>query len=100
MKNLTLIDGQWKQRVIPQLTEQEKALLRGTEQSDARKNLMERIRSESLAAATPEDAAAVQAIYDQHKIEGADFIAADITLPSGEGIINCRVNNKHQQIRF
>ncbi len=100
MKNLTLINNEWKKRVTPQLTEQEKALLRGTEQNEAKKTLMERIRSESLIAAGAEDAAAAQALYDQHKIEGADLIAADITLPEGIGIINCRLVDEHKQIRF
>jgi hypothetical protein len=70
MKNITLVGQEWKQRV------------------------------ESLIAADTEDAAAAQALYDQHKIEGADLIAADITLPEGTGIINCRLNGEHKQIRF
>jgi hypothetical protein len=102
MKNLTLINNEWKERVAPQLTESDKALLaqRGTEPNEAREALMERIRNESLIAANTEDAAAAQALYDQHKIEGADLIAADITLPEGTGIINCRLNGEHEQIRF
>jgi hypothetical protein len=68
MKNLTLINNEWKQP--------------------------------AFIAADPEDAVAAQALYDQHKIEGADLIAVDISLPSGSGIINCRVNGEHQQIRF
>ena len=70
MKNITLVGQDWKQKV------------------------------ESLIDAEREDAAAAQAIYDQHKIEGADLIAADITLPEGTGIINCRLNGEHKQIRF
>lgn len=100
MKNLTLINNEWKERVTPQLTEQEKALLRGPGQNEAKKTLMERIRSESLIPAEPAEAEAAQAIYDQHKIEGSDLIAADITLPEGTGIINCRVGGEHEQIRF
>lgn len=46
------------------------------------------------------DAATAQAIYDQHKIEGATLISCDITLPAGTGIINCRVDGEHKQIRF
>jgi DNA-binding response OmpR family regulator len=68
MKNILLIDGEWKQP--------------------------------AFIAANPEDAATAQALYDQHKIEGADLIAVDIMLPSGSGIINCRVNGDHKQIRF
>jgi hypothetical protein len=68
MKNILLINGEWKQPVF--------------------------------LAADPEDAAAAQALYDQHKIEGADLISADILLPEGTGIINCRLNGEHKQIRF
>ena len=102
MKNLTLENGEWKQRVAPQLTAEERELLtqRGPQPNEARKALVERIRNESLIAVEPADAEAAQAIYDQHKIEEADLIAADITLPNGTGIINCRVNGEHKQIRF
>ena len=102
MKNITLINNEWKQRITPQLTESEKAMLTQFEgePSEARKALIERIRNESFTAATPKDAAAAQALYDQYKIEGADIIAADITLPEGTGIINCRLNGEHKQIRF
>jgi hypothetical protein len=68
MKNILLINGEWKQPVF--------------------------------LAADPEDAAAAQALYDQRKIEGADLISADILLPEGTGIINCRLNGEHKQIRF
>lgn len=102
MKHLTLEKGQWKQRVAPQLTAEERELLtqRGPEPNEARKALMERIRNESLIPAEPAEAEAAQAIYDQHKIEGADLISADISLPEGTGIINCRVDGEHKQIRF
>ena len=68
MKNILLVDGEWKQP--------------------------------AFIAVAPEEAATAQALYDQHKIEGADLIAADITLPEGTGIINCRLNGEHKQIRF
>lgn len=102
MKNLTLENGEWKQRVAPQLTAEERELLtqRGPQPNEAFKALVERIRSESLIAVEPAEAETAQAIYDQHKIEEADLIAADISLPFGKGIINCRVNSEHKQIRF
>jgi DNA-binding response OmpR family regulator len=102
MKNLTLINNEWKQRVAVELTEEERELLEtfSDDRHEERTALAERIHSESLIAADTEDAAAAQALYDQHKIEGADLIAADITLPEGTGIINCRLNGEHKQIRF
>lgn len=102
MKNITLIGNEWKERKTPNLTDQERELLRDMSEAnhEERKVLMDRIREESLVAVTAEEAAQAQAIYDQHKIEGATLIAADITLPSGTGIINCRVEEEHKQIRF
>jgi hypothetical protein len=47
-----------------------------------------------------QDAVQAQALYDQHKIEGADLLAVNITLPLNTGIINCRINGEHKQIRF
>jgi hypothetical protein len=102
MKNISLIDGQWKQRVAPQVTKEERDLLnnRDSGSSEAKKALIERIRNESLIAADPADAETAQALYDQHKINGSELIAADILMPDGTGIINCRVDGEHQQIRF
>jgi hypothetical protein len=102
MKRLTLIGQEWKQQVAVQLTDEEKSLL--ADRSDAAREqriaLLTRIREESIQDASPEDAASAQAIYNQYKIEGATLIAADISLPSGSGIINCRLNGEHKQIRF
>jgi hypothetical protein len=102
MKNLTLINNEWKQRVAVEFTEEERELLEtfSDNRHEERKALATRIHNDSLLAATAEDTAAAQALYDQYKIEGADLIAADITLPEGTGIINCRFNGDHKQIRF
>ena len=102
MKNLTLVNNEWKQRLVVELSDQEQALLFDLDESNREEQqiLAERIANESVATASPEDAAAAQALYDQHKIVGADLIAADIALPEGTGIINCRVNGEHKQIRF
>lgn len=98
MKLLTIIDNQWKERAQIELTEAEKTLLRL--RSPEARALIERLKSESHKEPSAEDAAAAQALYDQHKIEGADLISADISLPEGTGIINCRVDGEHKQIRF
>jgi hypothetical protein len=102
MRNLTLIGNEWKQRVAVALSDEERALMlnQGADRREERRALAERIAAESHIAATPEDAAAAQANYDAHKLEGASLIAADIVLPSGTGVINCRLNGEHQQIRF
>lgn len=50
--------------------------------------------------APEEYAAQAQVIYDQYKIQDAELIDCHITLPDGYGIINCRINGEHKQIRF
>ena len=102
MKNITLINNEWKQRFQPQLAEGEKQLLlyQGSEHNESKQALIRRITAESLVAADPEDAATAQVIYEAHKIEDAQLIAVDILLPSRTGIINCRINGEHKQIRF
>ncbi len=103
MKNITLIDGQWKLRIAPVLTTEEKALLnavRTEENREAQRTLSTSLHARSLADVTTEDAAQAQAIYDANKLPDAVLISADITLPEGNGIINCRLNGEHKQIRF
>ena len=102
MKNLTLINNSWKQQVGIQLADAEKFLLinRNKDNQEQRELLIERVRDQSLIDADSEDASAAQALYDSHKIQNATLIAADISLPDGRGIINCRIDGEHKQIRF
>jgi hypothetical protein len=102
MKNLTLVNKEWKQRIVVELSVQERALLSDIDESkkEEQQILADRIASESIVTASPEDAIAAQALYDQHKIEGADLISIDLSLPENTGIINCRLGNEHKQIRF
>jgi hypothetical protein len=101
-KQLRLINGEWKQILNPNLTPEERAVLENTspENLAAIRELAENISARSVVAASAEDSAAAQTIYDQHKIEGAEFIDCHLTLPDGYGLINCRVGNEHKQIRF
>lgn len=102
MKNLSLVDNNWIERVNPNITSEERTILEDKTMppSDAKKALMESIKSRSSKPAESSDASAAQALYDQHKLANATLIAVDITLPNGHGIINCRVDNEHKQIRF
>ena len=103
MKNCTLISSAWKQRIAPVLTLEEKALRIAPvtdENRDAKTTLNESILDRSFADLSTEEATQCAVIYNANKIEGATLIAADITLPDGHGIINCRVNGEHKQIRF
>ena len=103
MRNLTLINTTWNQRSTPTLNADEKALQAAAptdENREAKRALAESLRDRSFTNALSEDAAQAQAIYDANKIEGAVLISADITMPDGHGIINCRVNGEHRQVRF
>jgi hypothetical protein len=102
MKNLKLINNEWKQAVAVNITEEERVLLYGRNENDVekRKVLVNRINAQSLVPADIADVATAQAIYDQNKIEGADLIDAEILLPEKTGIINCRIKMEHKQIRF
>ena len=103
MKNLTLINTTWKQRITPTLTTEEQALRSAapTEANrEAKRLLSESIQTRSYEDVLAEEGAQAQAIYDANKLEGAVLIAADISLPDGHGIINCRVNGEHKQVRF
>ena len=101
-KQLTLINGQWKQLLDPNVTPEEQAVLENTspENFETIEELVANIRARSITNASAEDSAATQTIYDQHKRQGAEFIDCHITLPDGYGLINCRVGDEHKQIRF
>ena len=101
-KQLTLINSEWKQMLDPNVTPEERAVLenRSPENFETIEELVASIRARSITNASPEDSAAAQTIYSQHKIEGAEFIDCHITLPDGYGLINCRVGDEHKQIRF
>lgn len=102
MKNLSLVDNNWIERKNPNITPEEQAILEDTGENnkETRKNLIITIRGRTLVPASIENATVAQNIYDQHKIVDSVLIAADISLPDGHGIINCRVNNDHKQVRF
>lgn len=102
MKHITLINNQWLERKKINLSQEERELLQNTDEDkrEEKNILLNRIKEESFVKATPEDTATAQAIYNQHKIDGSNLISADIVLPGGTGIINCRVAEDHKQIRF
>lgn len=101
MKNLTLINNIWKVRVDPNITEQEKSIIMNINvDQDIRKNTLNNIKNRSLEDPASEDIVIAQNIYDTNKLPNSILISADVFLPSGNGIINCRVDNEHKQIRF
>lgn len=110
MKNLqSIIEGTWIELVLVELTEAEKALMLSTKKEDveAKKQLSQELKSKREKPADQEDVETAQAIYLKHKpeLKAEDvfkLIAVNMTLFQGvgKGIINCRVNGEHKQIRF
>lgn len=102
MKHLTLINNEWKVRIDPNITEQEHSVLQNNDSSnlELQKTTIQNIKNRSLQNATIEDINLAENLYNSHRIENSTLISVDIILPDGRGIINCRVNNEHKQIRF
>jgi hypothetical protein len=110
MKNLYSIEeGKWLELVPVQTSEEEIALLNSKEESDkeAKIALIKTIQANSTKTAKSTDATKAKAKYAEIKpvLKAEDvyeFISMDYntddTLVSG--ILNCRVNNEHLQIRF
>ena len=110
MKNLqSKTEGVWKEVKSVSLTDEEKTLLMSTDEADleARKTLADNIKARRFVDAKPEDSELAQTKYDSVKptLEQEDkyqLISFDATLDSEQltGILNCRVNGEHKQIRF
>jgi hypothetical protein len=102
-------EGQWAQRVKVELTEAQKTLIASTSDSDkeAKRALMTEIKTQSQKPAETADAAKAQAKYVEVKptlteTDTYQLIAMDVTIADDtvRGILNCRVNSDHKQIRF
>lgn len=101
MKIVTLKNNEWKEIVDPLVTEEEKAVLENTETSlEERKQIMALINSRAYENISPEEAHQAQSIYESNMLEGYNLIDVNITLPDGYGLINCRKDEDHKQIRF
>ena len=99
----------WKEIVKVELTSEEKTLMFSTNEEDkvAKKALIDRVKSERELELDVETSAIAQAIYESKKptlkeTDTYQLIAVDMQLEGevGTGIINCRVNEEHKQIRF
>jgi hypothetical protein len=110
MKNLQLIEeGTWTEIVFVELTESEKFLLESNEEMDkeAKSALYAKIESEREKSASKDDAEMAEEFYASIKPElkeGDDykFLAMNLSIDNEKksGILNCRVNGEHKQIRF
>ena len=103
------VETVWKEIVKVELTAEEKTLMFSTNEEDkvAKKALIDRVKSERELELDVETSAIAQAIYESKKptlkeTDTYQLIAVDMQLDGevGRGIINCRVNGEHRQIRF
>ena len=104
--NLTIINGTWNEVVKQPVTAEVRAELelqaafKGQPvQLVEGQEFIETVNPKSVPGET---AVAAQALYDANKVGNAvdEDVSIDIDEHGGRGIINCRVNGEHVQIRF
>ena len=107
MKNyISTQEGLWKEIIKVELTEEEQALLRDFSEGsrENRRLLLSKIKAEREVAVEEEVLQALQSLYTEKKPEGEPYqlIQMYITEKDGRysGILNCRVKDKHVQIRY
>lgn len=102
-------EGTWIEPLPVQLTAEQVVLLlsQNPEVSQSKQTLMQQIKAQSETTAQPVDKALAQYKYnelkpslganDTYQLIEASFSISDIV---ESGIINCRINGEHKQIRF
>jgi len=109
MKNLQSIEeGKWIECVSVQLTDAEKLLLDSTDYSDEKLALIEKIKIDIKKSVSATIASKAKSKYneikpslketDVYQLIAADFVYDDVNITSG--ILNCRINGEHKQVRF
>lgn len=108
MKNFkSTIEGQWLEVIPVELSKEQKSILRKREfESEEFKELQEYIANNHLKPASEEDVLILNNAYKKYKptlkeTDVYELISVNIALTDkgGRGIINCRVNGEHKQIR-
>lgn len=102
----SIVEGTWIESVLVELTEQQKTLSMSKEESDkdAKLELREWIKSQKERQVNKTTSSKLTTLYNSKKPELKEtdvyeLISADIN-EDLNGIINCRVNGEHNQIRF
>ena len=102
-------EGAWVELLPVQLTEEQKTLLMSTKEEDkeAKKVLMETIKEQREGEVLETKTNELNSFYESIKPEiGEDDVYQLISVDVSEiesnfnGILNCRVNGEHKQIRF
>jgi len=113
MKNYqSTIEGSWIELLLVQLTEEQRSIISSTsiepEDIQTRKALIEEIKSLRETTVTSGKSTELQALYESKKPEVGEgqtysLIAMDVSENEDDsftGILNCRVNGEHIQVRF
>ncbi|NDP26470.1 MAG: hypothetical protein GZ087_03445 [Flavobacterium sp.] len=106
MKNLSSqTENIWKERLTPNYTEEQETLLKSRLSTD--RLAQKELRDSIIVSADEADATNAQSVYETIKpslLEEDEYqlVSVDVSLDgaSGSGIINCRINGEHKQIRF
>ncbi len=106
MKNLqSTTEGVWIELKSVTLTEEQIDLMSSTKEDDqdAKIELSQLIKSQREVSAQEEDILIAQTKYNEVKstLEETDvYQLISFNFFDNEGILNCRVNGEHKQIRF
>ena len=102
-------EGTWVELKPVQLTEEQKTLLMSREESDkdAQKELREWMKSEREGTVATKKKNELKEFYDSIKPELKEedtyqLISIDLSEKEDKfvGILNCRINGEHKQVRF
>jgi len=101
MKNITLINNEWKELVDSNITSEEDAfILNENTPLEERLSLSNNIKMRQYQEILEEERSIVENIYNKYYIPNSTLISVNIYLPEERGIINCRIDGEHKQIRF
>jgi hypothetical protein len=102
-------EGTWIELLSVQLTEEQKALMMSTNKEDeeAKQTLMGTIKAQREGVVSSEKQEQLNSFYNLIKQEIGqndvyNFLSINLSIKKGKisGILNCRVNGEHKQIRF
>jgi hypothetical protein len=105
MKNIIFKNNEWILIKNISLTKEEKELISKFDQTSV--ELMKKINEKQYVKASTDDIELCENIYNQYKPQlkehdKYELIEVNISLNNDtvKGIINCRINGEHKQIRF
>lgn len=108
MKNYkSQIEGEWFSLINYTPTEEQVLILKttpATEEEVLLKNqTLDAVKLASREEVTTQEKDELVALYNTHKPvlkEGGAYVFIDMNVSGNNGLLNCRVNGEHKQIRF